>query len=179
MATRGRKRKPGKRTKSGQLSRANAHDYGNDKARLKQSIYGSNGTDAIGRAFVKGLLGEHGSILLDTGRAIGRAYWPIFGTGRVRSALGESWGVSTSDGNIDAERWLTGQLETISSMGHAYRLSFDQFVIDPNPDYGPDWLDRIIEGKGTGRDLERLDQAKIVLEVLAGIRTFVRMERVL
>lgn len=148
MGKAGRKRKAGKRTPSGQLSRAGRlYDKGTERAEWKQSIYGADGSDALGRAYVMGLLGPEGSTLLATGRAIARAYWPIFGVGQMKCTLGNNGGGSEGEGNLDQERWLLAQLDAVAGMGIEYRRAFDNLVIDVNADEGPPWLDRMIEEK--------------------------------
>jgi hypothetical protein len=167
MATRGRKRKTGKRTASGVLSRAGrAYDKGSERAEWKQSIYGADGSDALGRAYVMGLLGEHGQTLLATGRAIARAYWPIFGTGRIGCTLGGATG-GGGDGNLAQEQWLSAQLATINALGHDYRRAFDSLVIDINADEGPAWLDRLIDRKPQPADQATLYRAIFALNKLA------------
>jgi len=148
MARAGRKRKAGKRTESGQLSRAGKlYDKGNERAEWKQSVYGADGSDALGRAYVMGLLGTEGSTLLATGRAIARAYWPIFGIGPVKCTLGNNGGGSEGDGNEDREKWLNDKLELVRKMGIEFRRAFDDLVINPHVDEGPPWLDRMIAEK--------------------------------
>lgn len=167
MGKAGRKRKPGKRTPSGQLSRAGKlYDKGTERAEWKQSVYGADGSDALGRAYVMGLLGEHGQTLLATGRAIARAYWPIFGTGRIGCTLGGVTG-GGGEGSKAQEEWLTAQLRIVDAMGIEYRRAFDALVIDVNPDEGPVWLDRLIAKQFKQADSENLHRAIYALHKLA------------
>jgi hypothetical protein len=85
MARRGRPSKPGQRNKSGRLIAKPKYDKGSERAEWKQLTYGTDGSDAIGRAYATGLLGEHGQTLLATGRAIARTYWPVFGIGAAQA----------------------------------------------------------------------------------------------
>lgn len=165
---RGRNRKAGKRTKSGQLSRAGQtrFDRGSDKAADKFALYGTDGSDALGRAFVHGLLGEDGIVLRDTGRAIARAYWPMLGTGRISCTLGTKTGAG-GEGNLEREQWLTATLRRIDAMGRDKRRAFDELAIDINPDTGPNWLDAIIAKQGMEHDKHKLDMAIEVLRELA------------
>lgn len=165
---RGRNRKAGKRTKSGQLSRAGQcrFDRGSDKAADKFSIYGTDGSDALGRAFVHGLLGDDGIVLRDTGRAVARAYWPMLSVGRVGCTLGTKSGAG-GEGNLEREQWLTATLRRIDAMGRDKRRAFDELAIDINPDTGPDWLDRTIAKQGLDHDKEKLAMAIDVLRALA------------
>lgn len=178
MARRGRKRKAGLRTESGRLSRAGAVpriDRGNIRAELATILYGTNGSDAIGRAFERGLLGQgaEAKALLDTARAIHRAYWAWYVNGPIRCPLAERNGASMRD-DTERERrqeaWLNAMLDTARRGGHPVRVLFDQLVIDVNPDYGPAWLDRLF-GKPPHRDDDwgRLSAALDALADCAGV----------
>ncbi len=150
MVKAGRKRKPGKRTESGRASRAGyvpLFDRGTDRTQAMQALYGQDGSDALGRAYKSGLLGEgdEAKAMLDTGRRIANAYWQAYSTGGYSCPLGERTFGNTAD--IDHERvkrrelWLAGVLASIKI---ADRRVFDQLVIDVNPDNGPPWLDQMI-----------------------------------
>ena len=166
--SRGRNRKMGKRTKSGQLSRAGQprFDKGSEKAADKFALYGTDGSDALGRAFVHGLLGSDGIVLRDTGRAVARAYWPMLGTGRISCTLGTKSGQG-GEGNLEREQWLTATLRRIDAMGRDKRRAFDELAIDINPDTGPEWLDRTIAKQPLGNDTAKMDMAIEVLKALA------------
>lgn len=151
MATRGRKRKQGKRTKSGQLSRAGQprYDKGTEHAQAMQVLYGPDGADAIGRAYRSGLLG-HGSdakAMLDMARQISNAYWAVYTNGSYTCPIADKTGGSIPSFSPEKarrrEEWLSGQVDTVNRLGHAHRRNFDQLVIDVHPDHGPAWLDRL------------------------------------
>lgn len=169
---RGRNRKKGKRTPSGQLSRAGKpRDRGSEAAEAKASLYGTDGTDALGRAYRFGLIDQQAR---DTGRALGRAYWPIFGVGPLSCTLGARSGrgnIPDEDQELNRENWLNDRLDEVNALGSDIRKAFDDLVIDINPDSGPAWLDRLIHAKRTerdcdNRDLVRLAQAMTGLEML-------------
>lgn len=176
----GRKRKAGRRTQSGQLSRAGMPpariDRGNDRADIRTQLYGTNGSDAIGRAFELGLLGSgsDAKTLLDTARAIFRAYWASYEVGAIRCTLADRSGGGAS--REDSERqqkqeaWLNAMLKTAQHGGRPCRVLFDQLVIDINPDCGPLWLDRIIARTPTDDDWGRLSCALDTLAECAGVR---------
>jgi hypothetical protein len=166
MARSGRKRKEGKRQPNGQLARMPKYDKGTYRAELKQSLYGDNGSDALGRAYERGLLGDNGQALLTTGRIMAAAYWPIFGTGAIRCTLGRQDG-NGGDGSLSQEQWLSGQLDAINALGRDYRNAFDSLVIDVHPDEGPSWLDRTIAKQQTKADSEILLRAIYALQKLA------------
>ena len=178
MARPGRKRKNGKRTKSGQLSRAGCYDKGTERAQLMQAIYGTNGSDAIGRAYEAGLLGrgQDAKAMLDMGRRIFNAYWAAYATGRYQCPLGERMGGSVV--SIDHERarrreeWLNAVLAFVKGEGDQERRAFYQLVIDVNPDSGPDWLERLLESHRQGTladiaDSARMKRAVDMLEMLS------------
>ena len=184
MAKAGRKRKAGKRTASGRLSRAGqsvVFDQGTERTRMKFSVYGQDGSDAIGRAFYHGLLGDDGQNLKDTARKVFRAYWPMLAVGRVGSCLGDNHGAANDDDflppdererKIEREKRLTEELRTVARLGHDYRRAFDALVIDINPDEGPAFLDAIIWAKTHGRapakaDMDKLAKAIEALEAIA------------
>lgn len=162
----GRKRKPGRRTKSGQLSRAGCPKrvQPNDHAVLMIALYGDNWPDPIGRAFESGLLGEgtEAKALLDTARAIHSAYWQAYAVGPVRSAQGDNTG---GGGSFNPERirareeWLSSALNRVRLMG--VRRQFDELVIDINPDAGPAWLDRLIYAKRTNQEPDLADKQRL------------------
>lgn len=180
MAKRGRKSKAGKRTKSGQLSRAKPvtplFDHGTERAQAMQVFYGQDGADAIGRAYRSGFLGTgaEAKAKLDTARRIAGAYWQAYSTGRITCTLGDRTGGSVVDLDHEKikrrEQWLNEVLRYVERMGA--RSQFDQLVVDVNPDCGPPWLDRLIYAKRTGEqqdiaDLRALRAALDPLEVLA------------
>ena len=181
MAKAGRKRKAGTRTKSGALSRAGVvrYDQGTDYSRMKVSVYGTDGTDAIGRAFHHGLLGPDALNLKNAARAVFRAYWPMMGVGIEKSCLGTERGSGgNSDGIIDLDthdrmiarkRWLEDTLRTVDRMGRDHRRAFDGLCIDINPDCGPSWLDSLIWHKGHGSEAPVGDRLRLMraLEALA------------
>lgn len=182
---RGRKRKPGKRTKAGQLSRAGMPpvriDRGSERTELRTLLYGTNGSDAIGRAFERGLLGagSEAKTMLDTARAIHRAYWAWYANGPIRCALADRTG-SSIEGDDDREArqetWLRAMLKTAEQGGRSARVLFDELVVDINPDAGPTWLDRILGGAPVAaQDWGRLDCALETLADCAGIRRPIAM----
>jgi len=188
MARAGRKAKSGKREPNGRLSRKGKvvilYDHGTDWARDKQSVYGSDGADAIGRAYVAGLLGEDGLNLRNAARAIFRAYWPMFGVGVEKSCLGDQTGGGSApepmdqderQRKIDRERRLNETLSAVDRMdaSRMTRRVFDQLVLDINPDHGPDWLEQLIWAKRHGKTpdiaaVQKLAKAMRALDVVAG-----------
>jgi hypothetical protein len=165
---RGRPRKRGPREANGRLARAMApYDRGSERAQERLSLYGQHGTDAIGRAYVRGFLGEEAKALLDTARAVARAYWAWYEIGPYACPLGNRSGSTTADDHereARQEDWLRGRLRIRDRFGYAQRQLFDQLVINVHPDQGPAWLDRLIDKRGDQADWARLASA---LEVLA------------
>lgn len=161
MGKAGRKSKAGKRAPSGRLSRAGQvviFDRGSQRTADKFSVYGPDGSDAVGRAYQAGLLGEEDGVnLRNRARKIHRAYWPMFAVGREKSCLGlDINGQAVNDNlidpderqrKIDRERLLNDSTRKIERMSRQHRKAFDELCIDINPDYGPAWLDALIWAK--------------------------------
>lgn len=178
MARAGRKRKAGARTKSGQLSRAGlAVDRGTERVQAMQALYGNDGCDAIGRAYRAGLLGEgnEAKALLDTARAISNAYWVAYEVGKFSCPIADK-----TSGNVTPidhakvkrrEEWLSESLKIVAAMGDEVRRAFDQLVINPHPDFGPQWLDDAIFAERTDKSIPEFSARKLraaldALEVL-------------
>jgi hypothetical protein len=170
MAKRGRPRKSGPRTASGAPTRAKV-DRGNPRTAAKYERFGSDGSDAIGRAYRANLLGHHGKALLDASRAIFRAYWPMLEVGRNSCTLADRGGGTRIETERDKARetWLLSKVRGVDAMGHDIRRAFDELVIDVNPDSGPPWLDRLLNG---GTERLELDKALQALKVLAGVMEY-------
>lgn len=180
MARAGRKRKQGNRTKSGQLSREGQPRLkivkGNDRALMMQALYGTNGTDAIGRAFEAGLLGQgtEAQSLLDTARSMAKAYWAAYVEHPPHCTLADSAGGALLDLERvkRREQWLNMQLAIVDAMGHSTRRLFDHLVIDLMPDAGPSWLDNLIFAKRSGKAIDaawqsQFDRALSALKAIA------------
>ena len=144
-------------------------DAGTDATQAKRAAYGTDGSDSLGRAYRSGLLGNDGQRLLQTGRSIHRAYWSMFGSNGITCTLGTKNGGGNHDGNIEREKWLTHTMREIDRMGRAHRKAFDDLVLDFHPDYGPDWMDRIIAKRHDApvADWSQLAKALDVLDQLS------------
>lgn len=145
-------------------------DAGTEAAQAKRAAYGTDGCDAIGRAYRSGLLGEDGQRLLQTGRSINRAYWAAYGQFGLTSALGNRVGAANDDGNsLAREKWLNATIREIDRMGRDYRKAFDELCLDFHPDYGPHWLDSLIASRHAAplSDWSRLAKALEVLDELS------------
>ena len=179
MAKAGRKRKNGQRTVAGQLSRkgkpAVAFDQGSDHTKAKVAIYGTDGADAIGRAFRAGLLGDDAQNLRDTARMIARAYWPMLEVGHINCSIGDRTGggdaldEAAQERALNREQWLTKTLARVDHMDTArrHRRAFDQLCIDVQPDSGPSWLDSIIWHKQRHKDAPIADTQRLALALKA------------
>lgn len=178
----GRKRKAGPRTKSGQLSRAGKFrikvERGNERAAKAWDLYKGNGSDAIGRAYERGFLGSgsDAKTMLDTARAISRIYWKWYNNGPPRCTLADrSSGGHPPPTEEENERdqkqedWLNAMLKVAGPMGKERRKCFDALVIDYHPDCGPAWLDRILDRTPSASDWAMLDTAKKVLAECSGV----------
>lgn len=166
---RGRPRKQGRRDSKGKLRPIIMPDRGNDRTAAKREKFGTDGADAIGRAYRAGLLGEDGQILMQTARSFHRAYWPMLGVGHPGCALGDRAG-GGGDGNLASERWVVNTVRRIDKMGREHRKAFDELVLDFNPDYGPEWLDRHIDRQPRPSDEGYLASAIRVLCMISKVR---------
>jgi hypothetical protein len=178
----GRPRKKGVRTKSGRLSRV-LIVKGNDRAEVMKELYGGNGSDAIGRAYERGLLGEgnDAKAMLDTARAISRAYWAAYTNGPIRCTLADRQSGASAEPDEERERrqetWLLRMLKTAGQGGNTPRLLFDQLVVDINPDCGPLWLDRILAKETSPNDWASLACALDTLADCAGVQRLTQRMR--
>ncbi|MGQ3286156.1 hypothetical protein [Sphingopyxis sp.] len=141
-------------------------DRGNDRTAAKRDKFGTDGGDAIGRAYRSGLLGEDGQRLMQTARSFHRAYWPMFGIGQIGCTLGDRSG-GGGDGSLDRERWVVKTVQRVDAMGRDHRRAFDELVLDFNPDYGPLWLDTLIAKQSCANSQAKLGLALRVLNELA------------
>lgn len=143
-------------------------DAGTDAAQAKRAAYGTDGCDAIGRAYRSGLLGEDGQRLLQTGRSINRAYWAAYGQYGLTSPLGNRMGAANDDDNgLAREKWLNATIRDIDRMGREHRRAFDELCIDFHPDHGPGWLDLLIAKQATAASWGKLAKALEVLDELS------------
>lgn len=183
---RGRKKRQNvARERNGRVQRPSTRKVelvkGNDRAEAMKVLYGTNGSDAIGRAFESGLLGDgsDAKAMLDTARRISGAYWANYATGRFKSPIADkTFGSIPSISAEDARRredWLKESLTAINRMGWPQRRAFDELVIDPFPDFGPHWLELLIvttrqrSGFIEPSAANKLDLALEALSELAGV----------
>lgn len=164
MGKAGRKRKPGKRTASGRLSRAgiSPFDYGTERARALVALYGQHGTEALGRAYAAGLLGHK-----DDPRALERYRngqvmaheWRKHFQPGYRCALNDNPRGSDDYAESGAQQrryhWMLRETRALDAAG--FGSWFHQLVLAHNPTSGPEWLDRLlagVAGEGERRILE-------------------------
>lgn len=166
MAKRGRPRKAGPRDKKGKLRPVQMRDHGNDKTSVKHELFGSDGADAIGRAYRMGLLGEEGQSLVSKARTIKKVRMATTEAQtkfNMRCALNQGGGGVMSidldpDGQLARERRMFDAL-SCGRKTQMRSLAFDGLVIGDYSDSGPAWLDRLliwefekIEAKRQGRE---------------------------
>lgn len=171
MAKAGRRSQSRKRLANGRPSRAGhvpAWDRGSERTMAMQALYGPDGSDALGRAYRAGLLGEgsDAKALLDTGRRIANAYWQAYATGSYKCPLGARTHGNIADMDHEKikrrEEWLRDCLAKVK-----HRTQFDALVIDVNPDSGPEYLDRIIYAKRTSTQPDELDAQRFKFAIKA------------
>ncbi|GAO78664.1 hypothetical protein SC1_01973 [Sphingopyxis sp. C-1] len=62
---------------------------------------------------------------------------------------------------------MNATIREIDGMGRGHRKAFDSLCIDFHPDYGPDWLDRLIAKEPRQPDWSQLVKALEVLDELS------------
>ena len=166
MSRAGRKRKPGRRTKSGQLSRAGRqkYDYGCEGVQRRAAAFGSlshEAFDAIGRAYATRLLGDEeiARTRLTTARGAFKDYWAVYGSqmpkeGPLARFFASNGGYENDDNDERREGRVNRMRDVTDAAGMGKRIPFDELVLDWNIDTGPAWLDRlIVSDKDDGSDL--------------------------
>lgn len=144
---RGRPRKAGKR-RNGRLIADARFVKGNDQAEARKATFGAFGGDCLGRAYVKGLLGEgqQADDRLDIARKFARIYSRVF-VRPYRCALNDNpRGASNreeSDFDRFAEDWMRDNLALIDRADAPY---FDQLVLPASPLDDPHWLAALMTG---------------------------------
>ena len=175
----------GSRTASGRKrDRAPARIEPNIGVTRRKELYrvpanDTNTCDAIGRAYIAGLLSpnaEHAKTLLNAGRKLAGQYWRVLGfptpDSLARFQPQAPW--TPMDPKVEKirEDALNVALSMVGARGRDVRRAFDHLVIDPNPDYGPAWLDAIVfahrtNNRATERDYAMLRLAIEGLEAIA------------
>lgn len=142
--------------------------------------------DAIGRAYIAGLLGsdERAKILVQAARRVAWQYWriyrPEFGSPDSLARYqpqSASRQLEPSEERM-LEKALNDSIKSVEKLdrpyrfGNPHRAAFDQLVIDTNPDHGPPWLDEIIfahrqKREPDPRHMRALDCARKALEEIA------------
>jgi hypothetical protein len=127
--------------------------------------------DALGRAFCAGLLGNgrRAQDLLLAGRKVAAQYWRAYGflTPDSLARFQPQGPVAAPDPERDRirEDALNDALGMVRARGHLVRRSFDQLVIDLNPDHGPAWLDSIVFAHRQGRRAAERDYHSLELAI--------------
>jgi hypothetical protein len=165
----GRKRKQGKRTQSGRLSRSKVElearfDRGSEWVQAQRAKYGEAYNSALGRAFASGLLGEGNEAKdrYDKARKFISLYRAVIGRDRYRCALDQSprgnvEHFEPTQRDIDDQEWLLVNMDRIDATG--CRPFFDQLTSHLFTDHGPDWLERLLSKPKDRRDTIILDAA--------------------
>lgn len=168
MARAGRKRKQGKRTKAGQLSRVGQprYDKGSEWVQAMRDRFGEHYNSPIGRAFASGLLDDpadetRAKVRFDAARKFASLYRRVMGGDFYRCALndsprGQENHTRDAEREADDQAWLLTNMARIDNSG--CRPFFDQLTSRAFTDYGPPWLDRLLNCKDP-RDRMVLDAA--------------------
>lgn len=182
----GRKRKDGKRTESGQLSRAGRNVQPSEWVAKRRARFGEYYNSALGRVYASGLLGDGNEAKerYDTSRKFAALYRRLIGRDRYRCALDTSPRGSTGDDLSDARaekeahdtEWLLEAMRKMDATG--CRPFFDQLICHTFTDYGPPWADRLLDGPKDRRDTMVLDAAIMAIDAMIGERRLVERIRV-
>ncbi len=172
----GRKRKPGKREPNGRLSRIGLDRSAldsrpSDWVAAQYKRFGSYYNSALGRAYAAGLLGEGNQAKdrYDKARKFASLYRRMIGGDRYRCALdtsprGGSGEYEPTQQEADDQQWLIVNMSRIDLTG--CRPFFDQLISHRFTDYGPDWLDRILNAPKDRRDTMILDAAIMAIDAI-------------
>lgn len=154
MAKRGRKRRSGRREPNGRLARSEAvtFDKGTERTQAKLATFGTQGADAIGRAYMAGLLGprdsERAKAMLDTARKLAKLYRRAYVMHPYQPAIADKTGGSLAQFDHERikrqEQEIADVLRFVNGMGRQVRLAFHALVLEDHPDTGPAWLDQAI-----------------------------------
>ncbi|MGV0964208.1 MAG: hypothetical protein ACOYBT_09990 [Polynucleobacter sp.] len=155
-----------------ELYRLPANDVGEASAEERRKRRGRLETDtcdALGRAYIAGLLGagEHAERRLLAGRKIAAQYWRVLGFPTLDSLarFQPQHPSQPMDPKLERirEDALNIALDMVRARGRDVRRCFDQLVIDPNPDHGPLWLDTIVWAYRQHRTPTERDQTSLSL----------------
>ncbi|MGX7895488.1 hypothetical protein [Tsuneonella sp. HG222] len=172
------KRKSGKRTASGRLSRAGQGPSiirGNERAMARFEKYGQHASEALGRAYAAGLLRDplddtRGKERYDVAVRLQSAWRKAYRQG-FRSALNDNprgaTVITETDAQVAAYHKMRGQVAFLDANG--YGSWFHQLVLAEHPDCGPWWLDNLLDGTATG--VERMI-LEINLKALDALGTY-------
>ena len=132
----------------------------------------TNTCDAIGRAYIAGLLhNDRGRALelMNAGRKIAAQYWRVLGfaTPDSLARFQPSQPFTPMDPATEKirEDAFNVALGMVDARGRDVRRAFDHLVIDPNPDSGPPWLDRIVWAHRKGERAGERDYALLRLAI--------------
>lgn len=184
MSRAGRKRKTGKRYASGDLVRTSKIDHGTPELTMQRAMSCgfatgnairnwlsghvdkaiplvtndcSDGMDAIGRAWVAGLLEHEGKApetLLAAGRKLHHLYWDYW----LRLAGDKVQLTASEDESLQGA--LNRRIKAIEKCGPEVRHAVYSLCVDVHPDSGPDWIDRLVEARRVFRGVHERDPAR-------------------
>lgn len=174
---RGRPRKQGKRHKCGKLKVPAQPNVVRPSEWVSDQVhrFGQDYNSALGRAFAAGLLGEgtQAKDRYDTARKFIALYGRVIGRDRYRCGLDQSpRGMDhehePSQRDIDDQEWLLVNLTRIDNSG--CRPFFDQLTSHRFTDYGPPWLDRLLNTQHKDRrDMIVMDAAIRAIDAIGAV----------
>jgi hypothetical protein len=175
MARKGRPRKQGKRHPNGRLAHEATFDRGSEWVQAQQAKYQTHYSTALGRAYAGGLLGEEQEALdrYMGGKRFARVYNRVVGGETYRSPLdrtprGSETETEARENDQRDHDWLFAIMASLDDGG--LRPWLDQLITRVNTDYGPTWLDRLLNGGKDPCDMIVLKAAIQALDVVAPAR---------
>lgn len=160
------------------------------QGRAEEAVEGIGGgdhgqaVDAIGRAWLAGLLAHparNAEAMRDAGRVLFKLYWAHYAElapsgGLYRELAGRGVVRSGATGNDERaaqlEAALNRRLAILDDCGRAVRKAVESLCIDHHFEYGPVWLDHLIEARREQQapgeeDMRRMQDALLGLAALA------------
>lgn len=172
---RGRPRKAGKRHPNGKLVHVERFDRGSEWVQAQQAKYQTYYNTALGRAYAGKLLGPE-DVALDRyqgAKRFARVYNRVVGGETYRCPLdrtprGSETQTEARENDQRDHDWLFAVMATLDEGG--LRPWLDQLIFRSNVDYGPTWLDRLLNGGKDPCDMRVLQAAVQALDVVAPAR---------
>ena len=173
MAKAGRKRKQGKRYPGGKRVPDLRVIKGNDRAEERKQDYGTHATTALGRAYVKGLLGDgvEAEARYTAAKRFMRIAGHLFPGSGYRCALDNSprGRIAASEDNherdLHDQQWFMDRSAALETA--RLRPALNLLILDLYHDYDPPFLHRLLKGGKDPIDRAMLARCIKALDIIA------------